>query len=333
MSLDIKPQEWLSVVRHEYLHDFIRNGGAAVKFAIPNKEAELTEIKTGLQQIAKEEGFLCAFVDAATTRIHMIDQLFFQVAKQVDWRGLAYAFLRRSLEGHYKLPDKWEEFNLETIANLNGSEERDMRPLINNRLRDSVFRDYAMAQEFRIAMLRLCQAQLDPAEVNPDLCNAIVQWLRGEPLRISALKPALIFQKIGRYNARHLLFSLAHWLQVAGMGGLVLVLDISRYILKRPKESDGTNYYSKAAVLDCYEVLRQFIDGTDESEFLFTVALGTPQFLDEEDRQRGLFSYDALKLRIWDEVYDRAHANPFSSLVRLSSRSATTVQGGEKNGA
>lgn len=332
MSSYIKPQEWLSVVRHEYLHDFIRPGGAAVKFAIPGEGSELGEIKTGLQQIAKEEGFLCAFVDAATTRIHMIDQLFFQVAKQVDWPGLAYAFLRRSLEGHYKLPDKWEEFNLETIANLNGSEERDMRPLINNRLRDSVFRDYAMAQEFRIAMLRLCQAQLDPADVSPNLCNAIQEWLRGElRRRITALKPALIFQKIGRHNARHLLFSLAHWLHVAGMGGLVLVLDISRYTLKRPKEPDGTNYYRVPAAWDCYEVLRQFIDGTDESEFVFTVVLALPQFLDPDCRG-GVYAYEALKLRIWDEVYDRDRANPLSSLVRLSSFSSTLGDKAEKNG-
>ena len=332
MSSYIKSQEWLSVVRKEYLHDFIRNGGAAVKFVIPGEGVEQAGIRAGLQQIVKEEGFLFAFVDAATTKIHLIDQLFFEVAKQVDWPGFAHTFLRRSLEAHYKLPETRQDFNLKTISDLNGYEERDMRPLINKRLRDSLFRDYSMTQEFRIAMLRLCRAQLDPAEVNPELCNSIVEWLQGKLHLISALKPALIFRKIGRHNARHLLLSLAHWLQVAGMGGLVLVLDISRYTQEKPKEPDGANYYSKSAALDCYEVLRQFIDGTDESEFLFTVALAPPQFLDPDCR-RGVYEYDALKLRIWDEVYDRFRANPLSSLVRLSSCPTTLVERGGENGA
>jgi hypothetical protein len=36
------------------------------------------------------------------------------------------------------------------------------------------------------------------------------------------------------------------------------------------------------------------------------------------DQHRGLSKYDALRLRIWDEVHDRQKANPLSSLVRLA---------------
>jgi len=37
------------------------------------------------------------------------------------------------------------------------------------------------------------------------------------------------------------------------------------------------------------------------------------------DDRRGLNRYDALKLRIWDEVRDRHRQNPFASLIRVSS--------------
>lgn len=317
MPAYIKPEEWLQVVRKEYLQEFILQGGAAMKFVVPAGGTEPSELRFSLKKVAEEENFQFAFVDAAATRIHLIEQLFYQVARQVDWDEMAYSFLRRLLESHYKLPDTRQEFNLRQIALLNGYEEREIRPLINNRLKEKLFRDYVMTQEFRIATIKLCQHQLDPVEVGQDLHDAVKAWLRGELRLISALKPALIFQKIGRHNARHMLLSLSHWIRLTGKSGLVLMLDISRYTVERPKEPDGTPYYSKAAVLDCYEVLRQFVDGTDESEFFFNVVLAPVRFI-KEGESRSVDDYEALKLRIWDEVHDRVYVNPLSSLIRVS---------------
>jgi hypothetical protein len=79
-----------------------------------------------------------------------------------------------------------------------------------------------MSQEFRIAMIRLCIDQLDPTSPTPFLSNAVKEWLRGELRLISTLKDALIFQKIARHNARHMLFSLSHWLRINGKSGLVV---------------------------------------------------------------------------------------------------------------
>ncbi len=325
MTEYVSPEKWLSTVRREYLQDFIRQGGAAVKFVVPMDVPALREIQAGLQHAAEEELFHFAFVDAASTKLHMVDKVFHQVAQQIDWDGLAYSFLGHILAGYYKLPTERDQFSLKQIALLNGQEEVEMRRSINNRLENELYRYYAMSQEFRIAMLRLCQAQLDPGEVNPALRDTVKEWLRGELRLISALKPALIFQKIGRHNARHMLFSLSHWLKLTGRSGLVLVLDISRYLDiisryvegVRPKEPDDTLYYRLPTVLDCYEVLREFIDSTDEMEFSFICVIAPPAFVDSDDR-RGLWVYDALRLRIWDEVRDKRFVNPLSSLILVS---------------
>jgi hypothetical protein len=149
------------------------------------------------------------------------------------------------------------------------------------------------------------------------LYNPIKEWLRGELRLISVLKKALIFQKIARHNARHMLHSLAHWLTVTGRNGLVLALDISRYTeAKRPDQPDGTLYYSAAAAMDAYELLRQFIDATDELESCLVAVVASSEFLD--DGPRGLTRYDALRLRILDDVRDRQRQNPYASLIRLS---------------
>ena len=318
MAKYISPEEWLSRMRKEYLQDFIRQGGAAVKFVIPMDSIAHNQIRAGLQGAANDGGFHFAFVDATTTKLHWVDKLFHQVAQQIDWDGLAYAFLCHLLAEPYKLPKERSQFGLQQIALLNDLNENMLKTKIESLLEKALFQDYAMSQEFRIAMLHLCMAQLNPSEVNPDLRDTVKEWLRGELGHIAALKPALIFQKIGRHNARHILFSLAHWLKLAGRSGLVIVLDITRYIEgTRPKEPDGTLYYSAPALLECYEVLREFIDSTDELEYSFICVIAPPAFVNEDER-RGLWAYDALRLRIWDEVQDKRLMNPLSTLVRIS---------------
>ena len=74
----------------------------------------------------------------------------------------------------------------------------------------------------------------------------------------------------------------------------------------------------KAAALDAYEVLRQFIDATDELRGVLVIAVVPPQLMTDE--QRGMPAYTALQLRVADEVRDRRRANPFAALVRLEVR-------------
>ena len=317
--MDMRPQDWLEIVRREYLQDFIRHGGAAVKFVVPAEEIGHDQLRDQLGKIAKEEGFLFAFVDAKSTKIHMVDKLFHEVARQVDWDGLAYSFVTQIFkENKYELPTARDEFNLQQIALRNKREEKLLRKELHTWLEEAIYRDFEMSQEFRIAMIRLCMAQLDPGGASPYLSNAIKEWLRGELRLISTLKEALIFQKVARHNARHMLFSLAHWLKLIGKNGLVLSLDISRYLTSaRPKDSADSFYYSAPATLDAYEVLRQFVDGTDELECCFIAVVASREFLTDE--KRGLNRYDALKLRIWDEVRDKHRQNPFASLIRLAS--------------
>lgn len=311
------PQEWLDTVRKEYLQDFIRRGGAAVKFVVPMEEFGHDHLRDELRRAAEEEGYLFAFVDAASTKIHMVDKLFHEVARQVDWDGLAYSFVTRIFkENKYELPAARDEFNLQQIAIRNKREVMLLRKELHTWLEEAIYRDFEMSQEFRIAMIQLCKAQIDPGGADPFLSNAVKEWLRGELRLISVLKGALLFQKVARHNARHMLFSLAHWLKMNGRNGLVLNLDISRYTVPaRPKDSVDSFYYSTSATLDAYEVLRQFIDGTDELECCFIAIFASREFLTDE--KRGLNRYDALKLRIWDEVRDRHRQNPFASLIRV----------------
>lgn len=314
-------EKWLEIIRKEYLQDFIRGGGATVKFVVPTEEINHGDLRQKIRNISEAEGYLFAFVDAVNTSIHMIDHLFHCVARQVDWDDLAFSFIHRILsESGYNIPSQRQEFGLRRIAELSGRDQRLLQGELNSLLEKYLFHDYQMCHEFRIAMIRLCQALLDPDGLSPVPSVVIKEWLRGELRLISEVKPALISQKIARHNARHMLSSLCYWSHLAGKNGLVIVLDISRCLVQRPKSKDLDDegrYYTKATTLDAYELLRQFIDATDEMEFCFIAVIATPPFLHPDDR-RGAWRYDALKLRIWDEVRDKYRANPLSSLIRLS---------------
>jgi len=309
----LTPEDWLATVRSEYLCDFIVQGGAAVKVVVPVDGLDRETVIRELAVLAADEGFIFACADAASVKIHLVDRLFNAIARQVPWRELASSFVRVCLgQAGYRLPDDEGRLSVAEIAGLNELQEPKLNLEIRRLLERRLWRDYRMCQEFRFAMIEMCLEVLGQASVAD---GTIEEWLRGELRLISALKPALIFQKIARHNARHMLISLAHWVRLAGSNGLALALDVSRYMMKRPAEPDGTFYYSRPATLDAYEVLRQLIDGTDDIEGCFVAVVSIAEFLSDE--ARGMDAYDALKLRIADEVHDRCYPNPLASLVRL----------------
>ncbi len=309
--------EYLAFLDAEYLHGYVEGGGAAVKFVVPPDDHSAEAFLDRYGVAARDAGYAVARVDAVETRVHLLEQVFFDIARQIDWDHLAVVASRRAVEaaGYPAPPDGG--VSLDRLASHYGVDPRELKRDVDRQLQQMVHRDYAMVQEFRTAMLRLCQAQLRSGQVVDAEHAAVLDWLRGDLRQISVLKSALIFRRIGRHNARHLLFSLAHWLAVNDRAGLALALDVRRLGFTRrpsPEERHG-HYYTKAALLDAYEAMRQLVDNTDEMANCIVMVVASPEFL--SDSPRGLDAYQALKLRIFDEVRDVNRDNPLSSLIRL----------------
>jgi len=304
----------------EYLDSYIAGGGAAVKFVVAADTEEADRFSRSVRARAGAGGYATVRVDAIDVRVHMMDQVFFAVAQQIDWDALAAHRVRAAYAAvDHPAPDGADDISVDAVAAHHRVEPGELNRDVNRQLQQDVFHDFAMVQEFRIAMLRLCQAQLRTGQVTDAERDAVLGWLRGELRQISLLRTAMIFRRIGRHNARQLLFSLAHWLAVNDHAGLLLEFDLRRFGFARrplPEERHGL-YYTKAALLDGYEMLRQLVDNTDELSHCCVVVVAAPEFT--SDGNRGVDAYQALKLRIYDEVRDRNRDNPFSSLVRLGS--------------
>lgn len=315
----LRADQYAAFLAQEYLAGYIPTGGASVKVAVIGESSVAGRFEAGLAAAA--EAHRCRFValSAETTKLHLVDQLFFAVARSVDWEQVTAGLLRSAYEDvAFPAPP-----GRLTVADVAAHHEVDVRELyrsVRRQLEQSLLGDVALAREMRRALLRLTQMRLGFGDVDESEQHAVLAWLHGERVPLRALHPALIYTRIGRHNARSMLVSVARLLLRGGGGGLVLHLDYARLAeSRRPPIQERTGiYYSKAATLDAYEVLRQLIDDTDDLAGVLVVAVVPPDLLTDETR--GLSAYSALQLRVADEVRDRRRPNPFAALVRLEVR-------------
>ncbi len=320
--MDLQPQEWFQTIRQEYLQRFVGQGGSSVKFIVTPSDTDRAHVQDQLAELALKEQYAWVRVDAKDTKIHMMDKFFHEVARRVPWDELASQFVRRLLlENGYQIPEGQEDFSMASVARMNDRAEPLLRRDLNSWLERTIYQDTQMCQEFRMAMIRLCLGQMDSGSESPFMTEPVKAWLCGELRQISALKEALIFQKIVRTNARYMFASLSRWFRLVGKTGLVVSLDLTRCLERKKPTSPEGLYYGMSATLDAYEMLRQFIDGTDELESLLLTVFVPLEFL--TDNRRGLNRYEALKLRIWDEVRDRQYQNPLGALIRLAASEAS----------
>lgn len=320
MSNALQIQEWLDVIRDEYLQRFVRDGGSSIKFAVPVREDLGALFEKELKRMASSLDYKVVSVDSGETRVHMLQEIFFQIASQIEWRLLARRMVLRlckDLPYDTSAIDPGSETPiLEAIGAANAVEESQIALDLRRKLPQAVTQNRNMSSDFRLAMTHLCLTEMGGAgqilEAIP-----ITDWLTGRSRRISNVRAYSIFNSIVRTNARHFLESLLYWVRFAGYPGTVIVLNDSRVTLRR-NPRDERRFYSRSAVMDHYELLRELIDGTDRLEGLFMVVLANEDFLDDDPRGKGFSIYQALLGRIADEVRDRSQANPMSTLVRLA---------------
>jgi hypothetical protein len=306
-------KEWLGLIDNEYLREFIVNGGAAVKFLVAD-DAGTRALNAGLIDQAAKHGLVFVSVSSVDVKLHMIQDVFFAVSRQIAWEADAQHFVEGLFQRQgYQWPSPGEPVALTEIAEANKVDAIILRREFQRWLTTDLMNDTSMAQDFRIADMQLCSNRLVPAGHVGEGIAPILQWLRGELRLLSPLKSANIYSKITRHNARAMLRSLCRWLALAGHNGLFLAVDIRQLTRTASVVGEGMRYTS-GAVMDAYEVLRQLVDDADLFERFFVAVFADHAFIGD-DRKRSVDAYTALKMRIWDDVRARAQDNPLAPMV------------------
>ena len=321
MTNVLSVNEWLRVVREEYLSGLIQDGGASTKFVVPESTGLLPLLKSELTREAVSLNYQAFNVDGGETRVHMPHEVFFRIARQIDWGHLSrLVILRLCNDAGYRtdaIDPQSETLVIRAVSHKNAVEESQVALDVRRRLPEAVTRNREMSRDFRLAMTHLCLTEISGDAGNEIEATPLLDWLTGANRRVSNVRPYQIFNTITRTNARHFLQSLLKWLQLVGYSGAVVLLDISRLTL-RQNPRDDLIFYSRPAVMDHYEFLREVIDSSDQLEGLLLVAMANEDFLDPDERGKGYSIYRALMGRIADEVRSRDQANPMAALVRLA---------------
>jgi len=315
VSAPLPAAEYGEFLKREYLDSFVAAGGAAVKVAIAPSSREAEHLASDVTTAAAASGYTCVQIDAARVRTSLVQQVFFAVARAVDWRSAARAIVRDVVVTRYGVTIEGQP-TLEAIGDAARLDIPRVRLSMEQGLQASVYRNYRLAKDFRIAMASYCLAELESDATTDQSRQTLNEWLCGDLRLISAVKDKGIFQKIGRHNARVMIASTAKWLRQAGGKGLLIVMDIERLAYPTKHDGDDGFHYPPAHVMDTYEMLRQFIDATDEMEGVMLLITAPQVLLDDE--RRGFPVYKALQNRIWDDVRDSRRQNPYAPMVRLA---------------
>src|SRR5690349_4000097 len=108
--------EWLSLVEREYLAEFLPAGGAAVKLAILDDAASFSAAEQ-LARLGHRHGMLTVAVDAGHTRIHLMQEVFFAIARALPWDSLVQSYLERLLAANdYAWPRPGERMTTADLA-------------------------------------------------------------------------------------------------------------------------------------------------------------------------------------------------------------------------
>jgi hypothetical protein len=318
MANTIPLRDWLKVIDTEYLSSFIRDGGASIKFAVTGGDLKRS-LYEAMQSRCVASDYLFFTLDATAIRVHMPQDIFFGVAKQVDWRLLARRLILGLAEENGYLIDNIDPKDtanvFEAISEANSHELQFVLRELKHGIQDRVAKEYRMAKDFRVAMSQLCLFE-NTRRNQPYKGQPLVDWLTGSVTRISSVKQFEVHSRINRTTARHCIESALYWFRHTGYSGTVILLDNSRVTVAR-NPRDGLRYYTKAATMDHYECLREFIDGTDQLTGALIVVVTNNEFLDESG-SRGYDMYRALKTRVMNDVRDKNLVNPVASLVQLS---------------
>jgi hypothetical protein len=314
----IAADAWLDIIGREYLADFIPGGGGAVRFAVADT-ATLIHVGARLGEAATAAGMDCIRLDVATVRLHMLHTAVFALAGALPWDRLLGSRLQSLVAAAgYNWPEHVEGPLLPALAHSNGVAMPLLRRDLTQAISRDIWQDSRLTMDFRYAMIALLDARLTGDDMG--LEGPVMGWLHGTLRGIGPLRAAQIGRKITRQSARGVLMSLCRWVRGCGSAGTLLILDIRQLHRERRAIAEGL-VYTPAAVMDCYEVLRQLIDDAEHFPGLFVACLADEAFLNDDPR-RSLSAYTALQMRVWDDVRPQGGDNPLAPLVRLEAMPA-----------
>lgn len=298
-----------------YLDEYIREGGSKIKFVTGRPGSGKTHLLNYTAMTAREAGYVTAGFSARDIWIHDFKEIYTEVLRQ---SSILDCLRRCSLQIIRNLGFMPEEIP-ETMTFMDYLSQNDLGDAITRReirlqLKSMFLENPLIDNNFALACSLLTGGILGHPLLEDQNRQMLLSWLEGDKsLKLSSIRGlGLSPVRITKYNARHMLRSLAEVIRMAGHPGLFITVDNLEILLSR--SSLDPVHYTKLKREDTYESIRQLVDDIDSMKNIMFVFAFERELLDNDNA--GLKSYQALWMRIQNEVVGERF-NRFTDIVDL----------------
>lgn len=306
--------------QEKYIDEYIRFGGSKIKFVTGRPGSGKTFFLDQVSSLAGQAGYCTVDFSAREIWLNDFKDIYFEIFRQCDLMECLEGCSRRVVAGmgydHREIP---QGLTFVDFLSRENAFDALTRREIRTQLKEIFLDNPLLDNNFALACSMLTGSILGYPLLEDQNKALLLGWLGGDrsvklvQLRALGLSPS----RITRYNARHMLRSLAEVIHIGGHAGLFVTVDDLDILISR--SSLEPLHYTKMKREDTYESLRQLIDEIDSLRHLMFVFAFDRALMDDENC--GLKSYQALWMRIQTEIHGERF-NRFADIVDLDAMAA-----------
>ena len=319
-EISVGVQPFIKFFENQYLESYIAQGGSKIKFVTGKKGCGKSHFLQLLTVTAADLGFVTVHFSAKKVWLHDFKDIYLEIFNRCNLFRILEKCARRIVnEMGYDVDTIPEGMtfadHLSGLGDLDALSKREIR----NQLQNMFLKNPLLDNNFATACSLLTGGILGHPVIEEANKELLLSWLSGSrdanlaAIRRIGLSPS----KITKYNARHMLRSLAELHTLAEFPGLLITID-EVDILTESSSMDVIRY-TKLKREDAYESIRELIDEIDTLKNIMFVYAFDKKLIDDE--LSGLKSYQALWMRIQNEILSNKF-NKFTDIIDLDALGA-----------
>lgn len=310
-AITIGREKWLDHMRDHYLETYISGGGSKVKVLTGKEGVGKTHLLRSVLADAKYLDYATVYLSSRKCKLNDFVSLYKEIVNQIDQEDLVCG-LCRNVASQFIEPDQYDPSEIFVTKIY---EQFPSSNLAKNAIQNEVFKlikSVDLNSSFKAFSYHVIyNRMISPSASNVDIA---LDWLSGENIDRKDRATLSLFDKLDKTNARDWLNSLIQLLKLSGKKGLVIAIDDLEVITEK-SPINNKFIYTKAAVTDICELIRQLIDDTEVLAHCLFLLAGDRVMI--EDYNRGFKSYDALWIRLQTGLAESNRFNAFADLVDI----------------
>ena len=299
----------------KYLREYVKNGGSKIKFITGRPGSGKTHFLRLMTSIAAKENYKTVWFSARGIWMHDFKEVYVEILHQSDLLDCLELLGRQVIRDmgfdYSEIPAGMKFFDYLSENGMGDAmNKREIRTLLKQMFLDNPMLD----NNFALACSMLTGSILGYPILEDTSRDMLLAWLEGDrTVKLSQLRSLGFYpSRITKFNARHMLRSLAEVIRLSGFSGLFIAVDDLEILISR--SSLEPVHYTKMKREDTYESIRQLIDDIDSMRNIMFVYGFDRELMDHENA--GLKAYQALWMRIQNEIVGERF-NRFADMVDL----------------